>query len=246
MLEINKHTVWYESLQGDIKALDHCSLTVQGGSITCVLGTNGAGKTTLFRSISGILDEFDAVTAGGSISFQGACVDRLDSRRRIQAGLSQAPQGRHIFYTMSVDDNLEMGAFSRRKPKNTIERERQNVYDLFPVLGRRKRQKAGTLSGGEQQMLSIGRALMAAPRLLMLDEPFLGLAPVVIEQLTGAMRHLQEKGMTILFAEQRARAALSVADTAWVMKDGFMIADGPAVDIKKTGYVRRLFFGEKT
>jgi len=244
MLEIENHTVWYESLQGDIKALDRCRLRVKAGSITAILGINGAGKTTLFRSVAGLLDEFDAVAAEGSISFGGIPIDRLSCRDRIRAGISQAPQGRHIFFTMTVADNLQMGAFTRRGSKKAIASEQKNVYDLFPVLGRRRRQKAGTLSGGEQQMLAIGRALMASPRLLMLDEPFLGLAPVAIEQLAAAMQQLKERGVTILLAEQRAKAALAAADTVWVMEDGFMVADGPVSDAAASAMVRRKFFGE--
>ena len=247
LLEINNFTVWYESLFGDIRALDRCSLGIEQGNITCLLGINGAGKTSLFRAISGVISDFDGKITVGEILFNGKNLLKLNTHTIVSMGIGHAPQGRHIFYTLSVEDNLYLGAYPNRKEvdsKKNIEKEKDYVYDLFPVLKERRQQKAGTLSGGEQQMLSSGRALMSRPKLLLLDEPFLGLAPVIIEEILKSLKHLKEKGLTIFLAEQNAKAALSIADFGFVMDDGHIISQGDAGQLSTSNVIQEIYFGE--
>lgn len=247
ILEINKLTIWYESLFGDIKALDRCSLSIEQGNISCLLGINGAGKTTLFRTISGVIDDFDGKITQGEILFDKTTLLKYTPHRIVSFGIGHAPQGRHIFYTLSVEDNLYLGAYPNRKQihsKKEMEDEKRSIYNLFPVLKERHKQKAGTLSGGEQQMLSIGRALMSRPKLLLLDEPFLGLAPVIIEDICESLKHLKEKGLTIFVAEQNAKAALSVADFGFIMDDGYIIGQGDADQLAGSKVIQKVYFGE--
>ncbi|MBW1643536.1 MAG: ABC transporter ATP-binding protein [Deltaproteobacteria bacterium] len=247
LLEINNFTVWYESLFGDIRALDRCSLWIEQGNISCLLGINGAGKTTLFRAISGVISDFDGKITVGEILFNSKSLLKSKPYSIVSMGIGHAPQGRHIFYTLSVEDNLYLGAYPNRKEidsKKKIEKEKDYVYDLFPVLKERRHQKAGTLSGGEQQMLSIGRALMSCPKLLLLDEPFLGLAPVIIEEILKSLKHLKEKGLTIFLAEQNAKAALSIADFGFVMDDGYIISQGDASQLSTSNVIQEIYFGE--
>jgi branched-chain amino acid transport system ATP-binding protein len=246
MLEIHQLTVWYESLFGDIRALDRTALTVHPGTVTCLLGVNGAGKTTLFKTLSGVVKDDDGKVAQGRIRYQGKNLLGCAPRRIVSMGISHAPQDRHIFHTLSVEDNLLLGAYMRRKnrpARKTMERDVMAVFDLFPVLQARRRQKSGTLSGGEQQMLCMGRALMAEPSLLLLDEPFLGLAPKVIHEILNCLRQLRRDGLTILLAEQNAQAALSVADRGHVMEDGFIVETGPPEALWGSSGIRSVFFG---
>ena len=247
ILEINKLTVWYESLFGDIRSLDRCSLVVHKGAITCLLGVNGAGKTTLLRTLSGVIDDYDGKITHGEIAFDNKKITGLRPSRIVALGIGHSPQDRHIFYTLSIEDNLLLGAYMRRKGKKArmiIDRAVQDVFDLFPILQERRRQKSGTLSGGEQQMLSIGRALMGAPRLLLLDEPFLGLAPIVIKEILDSLDRLKQKGLTILLAEQNAKAALSIANDGYVMDEGFIVAKGEAKELLTSTKVKEIYFGE--
>jgi len=247
ILEINKLTIWYESLFGDIRALDRCSLSIDKGSISCLLGVNGAGKTTLFRTISGVVDDFDGKITQGEILFDQKTLLKCRPHTIVSFGIGHAPQGRHIFFTLSVEDNLYLGAYPIHKTiqsKKQLEDDKQHVYDLFPVLQKRRKQKAGTLSGGEQQMLSIARALMSRPKLLLLDEPFLGLAPVIIEEILTSLRHLKEKGLTIFLAEQNAKAALSIADFGFVMDDGYIVGQGNADQLSASKVIQDVYFGD--
>ena len=247
ILEISKLTVWYESLFGDIRSLDRCSLGVHEGMVTCLLGVNGAGKTTLLRTLSGVIEDYDGKITHGEIAFDGKKIIGLRPSSIVALGIGHAPQDRHVFYTLSIEDNLLLGAYMRRKGKGAkmiMERTIQDVFDLFPVLQERRRQKSGTLSGGEQQMLSIGRALMGAPRLLLLDEPFLGLAPIVIGEILSSLERLKQKGLTILLAEQNAKAALSIADNGYFMDEGFIVAKGKAQELLTSAKVEEIYFGE--
>jgi branched-chain amino acid transport system ATP-binding protein len=247
ILEISKLTVWYESLFGDIRSLDRCSLGVHKGRITCLLGVNGSGKTTLLRTLSGVIEDYDGKITHGEISFDGKKIIGFRPSHIVALGIGHAPQDRHIFYTLSIKDNLLLGAYMQRKGKGAgmiMDKAMQDVFDLFPVLQERQHQKSGTLSGGEQQMLSIARALMGAPRLLLLDEPFLGLAPIVIGEILNALERLKRKDLTILLAEQNAKAALSIADNGYVMDEGFIVARGEAQELLTSSKVREIYFGE--
>jgi len=247
ILEIKELTIWYESLFGDIRALDRCSLTVEDGSITCLLGINGAGKTTLFKTLSGVVEDFDGKIVNGEILFLNQNIRGQGPSKIVSLGIGQAPQGRHIFHTLSVENNLILGAYLKRKEiraNGTMEKEKRKIFDLFPVLRERRGQKAGTLSGGEQQMLSIGRALMSKPKLLLLDEPFLGLAPMIIEEIITVLKHLLHSGLSILVAEQNARAALSAADFGFIIDDGHIIGNGPSDRLINNTLIRKVYFGE--
>nr|WP_174254941.1 ABC transporter ATP-binding protein [Acidisphaera sp. S103] len=212
------------------------ALRVNEGQIVCLLGSNGVGKTTLMRTISGIYRN-----ATGSIRFDGNEILNRPAHTIVAAGIAQAPEGRHIFAAMTVGDNLRVGASLR--PPGEIATSMERIFDLFPLLKTRLRQKAGSLSGGEQQMLCIGRALMASPRLLLLDEPSLGLAPLVVRSIFALVERIRESGTSILMVEQNARAALAVADHAYLMEGGHIVLDGPAAEIVRTGRVISTYLG---
>jgi branched-chain amino acid transport system ATP-binding protein len=205
---------------GKVEAVRSVSLDVNAKEIVTIVGANGAGKTTLLNAIMGILPQH------GRITFDGADIAALDIEDRVAAGLSLVPEHRELFGTMSVEDNLQLGAF--RIAKATAAKSFERVYTLFPRLKERRQQLAGTLSGGEQQMLAMGRALMGEPRLLMLDEPSLGLAPLIVADIFRIVGELQAAGVSVLLVEQNAKAALQIADRAYVMELGAFILDGPA------------------
>jgi branched-chain amino acid transport system ATP-binding protein len=212
------------------------SLQVQEGQIVCLLGSNGVGKTTLMRTISGIYRN-----ATGSIRFAGNEILNFPTHSIVAAGIAQAPEGRHIFGAMTVGENLRVGASLR--PAAEIAASMERIFGLFPRLKDRLRQKAGSLSGGEQQMLCIGRALMGAPRLLLLDEPSLGLAPLVVRSIFDLIGCIRDAGTSILMVEQNARAALAVSDHAYLMEGGRIVLDGPAAEVARTDRVVSTYLG---
>jgi branched-chain amino acid transport system ATP-binding protein len=224
------------SAYGRIEVLHGVSLEVRAGEVVALLGANGAGKTTLLRVISGVQP-----MSGGAIRFEGKAVDGLPSHGRVGLGINQVPEGRQLFTPLSVDDNLWLGAWSRRSAD--LATDLAEVYAMFPMLTPMRDKPAGALSGGQQQMLAIGRALMAKPRLLLLDEPSMGLAPMLVEQIFATIRDLKRTGMTILLVEQNARAALKAADRAYVLESGRITASGSAVEIEGDPRVREAYLG---
>jgi branched-chain amino acid transport system ATP-binding protein len=220
---------------GKVEAVRSVSLEVGQTEIVTIIGANGAGKTTLLNAIMGILP------LTGRVSFGGEDLLRLEIEDRVAAGLSLVPEHRELFATMSVEDNLQLGAF--RIAKSVAAKSFERVYTLFPRLKERRRQLAGTLSGGEQQMLAMGRALMGAPRLLMLDEPSLGLAPIIVADIFRTIGELRANGVSVLLVEQNAQAALKIADRAYVMELGEFILSGPAKDIASNERVAASYLG---
>ncbi|MBC5768131.1 ABC transporter ATP-binding protein [Ramlibacter albus] len=221
------------SRYGRIPALSGVSLRVGEGELVALVGANGAGKTTLLRAISGV----QPVTAG-SIRFDGGDIARLHARQRVQAGIVQVPEGRQVFAPMTVEDNLKLGTFARGNVSFL-----DAVFGLFPALADKRRELAGNLSGGQQQMLAIGRALMARPKLLLLDEPSMGLAPRLVSEIFSRIRALREVGTTILLVDQNARAALSIADRGYVMETGRIALEGAARELLHDPQVRQAYLG---
>ena len=239
MLEISDLHVTYG---GSVRALRGVSLTVPEGSIVALLGSNGAGKSTLLRAISGTLRLHRAGVERGTISWQGRRLVGRDPASIVRSGIVQVPEGRRIFTRLTVDENLKAGGQGARD-RSARSKERDRVYDMFPALADRRTQRAGLLSGGEQQMLAIGRALMSSPRLLLLDEPSLGLAPKVISRIADAIREIHSQGRSILLVEQNASMALEVADTAHVLDVGRVSLSGSAAEVQESGDVARLYLG---
>jgi branched-chain amino acid transport system ATP-binding protein len=233
MLEVKNLNVHY----GVIQALKDISLTVNQGEIVTLIGANGAGKTTTLRTISGLIK-----ATSGEILLEGKTITTLPAPDRVQQGISQVPEGRRIFPPMSVLENLEMGAFLR-KDKADIKKDIEMVYDLFPILGKRRKQSAGTLSGGEQQMLAMGRALMSRPRILLLDEPSMGLAPLLVREIFEIIKNINQNGTTILLVEQNASMALSIAHRAYVLENGSIVISGTGEDLAKSGEIQKSYLG---
>jgi len=236
MLEIFNLSAFY----GNIEALRAVDLWVRAGRITTIIGANGAGKTTLLRAISGLVP-----TRYGEIRYVGTDIANMEPHRIVRMGISHVPEGRQVFSTMSVEENLMLGAYLRSgQASREIKRDLDFVYELFPTLAERRNQAAGTLSGGEQQMLAIGRALMARPRLLLLDEPSMGLAPMVIKDIFSCLKRLHQEGLTILLVEQDAQIALSLSHYAYVMRAGKIRLEGEAAELLKSEEVKRIYLGE--
>jgi branched-chain amino acid transport system ATP-binding protein len=233
MLTLQDVRVFY----GAIQAVKGISLDVRERELVTIVGANGAGKTTTLRTISGI---YRPTT--GSITFEGRNLAALPSHEIVALGISQAPEGRQIFGSLSVRDNLMLGA-TRRADRASIGQELDYLVSLFPVLGERMNQSGGTLSGGEQQMLAIARALMAKPRLLLLDEPSLGLAPMLVNRIFAVISRLKETGVTILLVEQNARKALEIADRAYVMETGRIILEGDARELAANPEIEKAYLG---
>lgn len=233
MLEVKDLQVAY----GAILAVKNVSLTVNQGEIVTLIGSNGAGKSTTLRTISGLLKP-----KAGTITFQGERIDGKEGHLIVQKGLCQSPEGRRIFPRMSVRENLELGAFLRND-KSGIADDFEKVLNLFPRLRERIEQKSGTMSGGEQQMLAVGRALMGAPKLLLLDEPSMGLAPVLVDMIFETIVKIREQGITILLIEQNASAALDIADRAYVLESGTIKMSGKASDLAKDEAVTKAYLG---
>jgi branched-chain amino acid transport system ATP-binding protein len=223
---------------GKIEAVKGISFEVNEGEIVCLVGTNGAGKTTTLRTLSGLLKP-----SGGNITFDGKPLASVPAHKIVALGLAHSPEGRHIFPRLTIAENLQLGAFLR-SDKEGIEKDIQRAYDLFPILGERRKQAAGTLSGGEQQMLAMGRALMSQPKLLMLDEPSMGLSPLMMQKIMATIAELKSTGMTILLVEQNAQAALSLADQAHVMEIGKIVLSGPGQELLHNEDVRKAYLGE--
>jgi branched-chain amino acid transport system ATP-binding protein len=222
---------------GAIQAVKGISLEVKDRELVALIGANGAGKTTTLRTISGLFRP-----RAGSIRYNDMDITKLAPHKIVAAGISQAPEGRQIFSGLTVRENLLLGAV-RRQDKTEIDSDLERVFDLFPVLKERLNQSGGTLSGGEQQMLAIARALMARPRLLLLDEPSLGLAPLMVRRIFEVVARLKSEGVTILLVEQNARKALEVADRAYVLETGLITVSGPANELVKNPEVERAYFG---
>lgn len=234
MLKVDNIHTYY----GSIHALKGVSLEIKEGEIVTLIGANGAGKSTTLMSVSGVTPPRQ-----GSISFLGEDITKTSSDKIVSMGLTQVPEGRMIFPGLSVLENLRMGAYLRRDSAG-IKRDERRSFEMFPVLGERKKQAAGTLSGGEQQMLAIARALMARPKLLMLDEPSLGLAPIVVENIFKVIKSINSTGTTVLLVEQNAQMALAIADRAYVLATGEVIMQGAADELLRDPKVRAAYLGE--
>jgi branched-chain amino acid transport system ATP-binding protein len=235
MLEVTDLQVAY----GKIEAVKGISFSVEAGQVVTLIGGNGAGKTTTLRTLSGLLRP-----TGGSVTFEGQRIDGRPAHEIVKRGIAQSPEGRKIFPRMTVAENLELGAFTRRD-RAEVDKDTQHVYELFPVLGERAQQAAGTLSGGEQQMLAMGRAMMSRPRLLMLDEPSMGLSPIMMERIFSTIRTLKDSGTTILLVEQNAQAALTLADQGYVIETGKIVLADEGRKLLGNADVRKAYLGEE-
>ena len=233
MLEVRDLEVYY----GAIHAVKGISLRVEDGQIVTLIGSNGAGKSTTLHTISGLIKP-----RSGNILFDGTDITGTPAHKIVASGLVQVPEGRHVFANMSVMENLDMGAYLR-KDKAGIEKDKKKVFELFPRLFERKNQLSGTLSGGEQQMLAMGRALMERPRVLLLDEPSMGLAPLLVKEIFSIIKTINEEGTTVLLVEQNANMALSIADYAYVLETGRITLSGPAADLSASEAVRKAYLG---
>ena len=232
ILRVDGIDVYY----GSIHAIKGISFEVREGEIVTLIGANGAGKSTTLNTIAGLLRP-----RNGEISFMGKSILRTPANRIVSQGLSLVPEGRRIFLRMTVEENLEMGAYTQ--PPAALEADLERVFELFPRLKERRRQIAGTLSGGEQQMLAMGRALMSHPRLIMMDEPSMGLAPILVEQIFDMIQNLHSAGSTILLVEQNARAALSVADRAYVLETGRIVLTGSGRELLESDEIKKAYLG---
>ena len=232
MLNVQDINVYY----GNIHAIKSVSFHVNDGEIVTLIGANGAGKSTILKTISGLLR-----TKTGEITFDGHDIRATAPHKIVGMGLAHVPEGRRVFLSMSVEENLEMGAFTQ--PNSGIAASLQDVYERYPRLKERRRQVAGTLSGGEQQMLAMGRALMSRPRLLMLDEPSMGLAPILVQQIFDIIRELHQAGTTILLVEQNARMALSIAARGYVLETGGIVLEGSGSELMHSDAVKKAYLG---
>jgi len=235
MLEVRGLHVHY----GLVHAIKGVDVSIHWGQTVCLIGANGAGKTTLLNTLSGLVKP-----SAGTISFGGEGIAGLPPQKIVAMGIVQVPEGRQIFHDLTVVENLEMGAYLRLCRGEKIEKELEEIWDLFPVLGQRKGQMAGTLSGGEQQMLALARGLMSKPKLMMLDEPSLGLAPLVVAEIFKVIKLLPQRNTTVLLVEQNAKAALRVSDKGYVMEIGRIVLSGDAKFLEDNEDVRRAFLGE--
>lgn len=222
---------------GVIQAVKQLNLDIYSGEIVALIGTNGSGKTTTLRSISGLIQSVE-----GSIRFNGRDITNLEPHRIVEMGISQVPEGRGVFPDLTVLENLKLGAYIRRD-KAEIAADIHKMYGLFPRLEERQKQLAGTMSGGEQQMLAIARALMARPKLLLLDEPSMGLAPLMVKEIFAAIRQINEEGVSVLLVEQNARMALAAAHRGYVMETGRIVVHGAAADLRNNDVVKSVYLG---
>jgi branched-chain amino acid transport system ATP-binding protein len=234
LLDVKDIHVFY----GNIEAVKGISFHVDRGEIVCLIGANGAGKTTTLRTVSSLLRPRE-----GAVFYEGQRIDLLPAHDVVRIGVAHSPEGRRIFPRMTVRENLDMGAFVRRDAEQRADMER--VFELFPILSERARQAAGTLSGGEQQMLAIGRAMMAKPKLLLLDEPSMGLAPIVVQRIFDTIREINQQGTTILLVEQNAAQALSLANRGYVIETGRIVLENDAKALLADEQVRKAYLGEE-
>lgn len=233
MLEVKGLNVHY----GVIHALKDIDIEVKEGEIVALIGANGAGKTTLLQSISGLLKK-----TSGEVMFLGESMTKLSAKQIVEHGITQVPEGRRIFSGMSVYENLLMGAYLR-KDKDGIKKDLEDIYERFPILKDRSSQDASTLSGGEQQMLAMGRALMARPKILLLDEPSMGLAPILVKEIFNIVEDINKKGTTVLLVEQNARMALSIADRAYVLETGKIVLSGTGKELALSEDIQKAYLG---
>lgn len=234
MLEIKDLEVYY----GVIQAIKGVSFEVNQGEVIALIGANGAGKTTILQTITGLLSP-----KKGSVIFEGQDLTKVPAHRIVSLGMAHVPEGRRVFSDLSVLENLKMGAFTR-KDKNEINESLQNVYARFPRLEERKNQRAGTLSGGEQQMLAMGRALMSSPKIILMDEPSMGLSPILVNEIFDIIQSVSKSGTTVLLVEQNARKALSIADRAYVLETGNIVLEGNANDLLNNDSIKKAYLGE--
>ena len=232
LLKVDGINVYY----GNIHAVKDISFTVNAGEIVTLIGANGAGKSTTLKTISGLLKP-----RTGDVLYKGKSIKGVRAHKIVESGLAQVPEGRHVFLHMTVDENLDMGAYTQ--PASTIAANKEKVFTLFPRLKERRKQLAGTMSGGEQQMLAMGRALMSNASMLMLDEPSMGLAPILVEQIFDIVRELNQHGTTILLVEQNAQMALSVAHRGYVMETGKIVATGSGAELIESPEIKRAYLG---
>lgn len=233
MLKVDNINVFY----GNIQALKGVSLEVNEGEIVTLIGANGAGKSTLLKTLSGLLKP-----KKGSIEYLGASITKKAAQSIVKAGISHVPEGRRVFSNMTVEENLDLGAYLRND-RAGIAKDLQRVFELFPILLERRKQSAGTLSGGEQQMLAMGRAIMAKPKLLLMDEPSMGLAPLMVKTIFEIIKEINEAGTTILLVEQNAHMALSIADRAYVIETGKVVISGDAKELQASDEVKAAYLG---
>lgn len=226
------------SSYGPVQVLHNISLHINAGELVTIVGANGAGKSTLLRALSGLQK-----CRSGNINFAGKDVTNQAAHRIVRAGICHVPEGRQVFAPLSVDDNLRLGAYAQRHDSEWLESEIEHIYSLFPILREKHQQQAGTLSGGQQQMLAIGRALLGRPRLLLLDEPSMGLAPLLVDEIFRIVQELNQQGVTILLVEQNARMALNVADRGYVLETGHIITSAAAQELLNDEAVRKAYLG---
>lgn len=234
MLEVKDLHVYYDN----IHALKGISLKVGKGEVVSLIGANGAGKTTTLQTISGLIQ-----SRSGEVIFEGKDITKVECHKICKMGIAQVPEGRRVFARLPVKDNLKLGAFTVDDTPENLEKDRAKFYEVFPRMGERKNQLAGTLSGGEQQMLAMGRALMSRPKLLILDEPSMGLSPLFVKEIFSVIKRLKEAGTTILLVEQNAKMALSVADYAYVIETGKITMEGKAKDLLNNADVKKAYLG---
>ena len=234
LLRVDNLNVYY----GSIHAIKDLSLHVDEGEIVTMIGANGAGKTTTMHTISGLLR-----SRGGSITYDGHLISKMDAYKIVTLGLAQCPEGRRVFSGLTVHENLELGAYSRKDGKEAVSGDFEMVFDLLPRLKERRNQLAGTLSGGEQQMLAMGRALMSKPKMLLLDEPSMGLSPLLVKEIFRTIKRVNENGVTVLLVEQNAKMALNIADRGYVLETGNITMEGKASDLADDPKVKQAYLG---
>ncbi len=234
LLKVENLNVFY----GSIHAIQSISLHVNEGEIVTMIGANGAGKTTTMHAISGLLK-----ARGGSITYDGHLISRMDAYKIVSLGLAQCPEGRRVFSGLSVYENLELGAYARKDGKDAIQDDFDMVFDMLPRLKERRNQPAGTLSGGEQQMLAMGRALMSKPKMLLLDEPSMGLSPLLVKEIFHTIERVNKNGVTVLLVEQNAKMALNIADRGYVIETGHITMEGKASDLANDPKVKQAYLG---